>query len=148
MITSHLGLNNLDNLLVRDGQMLLGSTIDLRRLVDYVSVVWIGNRVRLLLQVEQSAAAEEGVILALPIMVVDDVSSFIEYTVHIGNNYGKQSLRSDVGGHRDDHATKGGGCMNAFLISSYLICSMIGITFHPCSRFTRWPVYFVSENSI
>ena len=61
--------------------MLLGSTIDLRRLVDYVSVVWIGNRVRLLLQVEQSAAAaEEGVILALPIMVVDDVSSFIEYT--------------------------------------------------------------------
>lgn len=62
MIKSHLGLNNLDNLLVRDGQMLLGSTIDLRRLVDYVSVVWIGNRVRLLLQVEQSAAAEEGVI--------------------------------------------------------------------------------------
>ena len=71
MITSHLGLNNLDNLQVRDGQMLLGSTIDLRRLVDYVSVVWIGNRVRLLLQVEQSAAAEEGVILALPIMVVN-----------------------------------------------------------------------------
>lgn len=137
MIKSHLGLNNLDNLLVRDGQMLLGSTIDLRRLVDYVSVVWIGNRVRLLLQVEQSAAAEEGVILALPIMVVDDVSSFIEYTVHIGNsnNYGKQSLRSDVGGHRDDHATKGGGCMNAFLISSNLICSMIGIN-HFSSVFT------------
>ena len=137
MIKSHLGLNNLDNLLVRDGQMLLGSTIDLRRLVDYVSVVWIGNRVRLLLQVEQSAAAEEGVILALPIMVVDDVSSFIEYTVHIGNsnNYGKQSLRSDVGGHRDDHATKGCGCMNAFLISSNLICSMIGIN-HFSSVFT------------
>ena len=118
--------------------MLLGSTIDLRRLVDYVSVVLIGNRVRLLLQVEQAAsAAEEGVILALPIMVVDDVSSFIEYTVHIGNsnNYGKQSLRSDVGGHRDDHATKGGGCMNAFLISSYLICSMIGIN-HFSSVFT------------
>ena len=73
---SHLGLNNLDNLQVRDGQMLLGSTIDLRRLVDYVSVVLIGNRVRLLLQVEQSAAAEEGVILALPIIV----PSFIEYT--------------------------------------------------------------------
>ena len=135
MIKSHLGLNDLDNLLVRDGQMLLGSTIDLRRLVDYVSVVWIGNRVRLLSQVEQSAAAEEGVILALPIMVVDDVSSFIEYTVHIGKDYGKQSLRSDVGGHRDDHATKGCGCMNAFLISSNLICSMIG-TNHFSSVFT------------
>ena len=70
-------------------------------------------------------------------MVVDDVSSFIEYKVHIGNsnNYAKQSLRSDVGGHRDDHATKGGGCMNAFLISSYLICSMIGIN-HFSSVFT------------
>ena len=58
--------------------MLLGSMIDLRRRVDYVSEEWIGNRARLLMQVEQSEA-EEVVVSSLSIMIVDDVPSFIKY---------------------------------------------------------------------